>query len=199
MHQLVFRSLFIVFTATSVLATSDTKLTTKWRDTNAKAADFTKVVVAFVNSDPDLRRRVEDGLVRRTRRAVAAYSVVPYPQMEREALKAHLKASGIDAAIVVTLISVEKDMVISSGDSWQVMVPSFYAGWDSWGTVMTVRTASYSHEDKIVTADIVLYSVATGEPVWIGRFKDSNPKSLRVVLDDLVKAGTDELRKQKLL
>lgn len=199
MHQLATRLVILALLAASPLGTSDTKLSTKWRDSNAKASNFNKVVVAFVSSDADLRRRVEDGLVRRTRRSVAAYTVIAEPKMEREALQAHLKSNSIDAAIVVTLVSVEKDVVVSSGASWQVFVPSFYAGWEVWGNVMTIRTANYFHEDKIVTADIVLYSVATGNPVWIGRFKDANPKSLRVVLDDLVKAGTDELRKQKLL
>ena len=35
--------------------------------------------------------------------------------------------------------------------------------------------------------------------VWKGRMTSTDPKSLRTLLDDLVKVGAEELRKQKLL
>jgi hypothetical protein len=55
------------------------------------------------------------------------------------------------------------------------------------------------YQEKIVTVDIILYSVATAKPVWAGRLKSTNPKFLKGLLDDLVKAGSEELKKQKLI
>ena len=52
------------------------KLTTSWRDPNVTKLNFSKVVVAFVSNDADLRRRVEGGLARRIPRSVAANTLV---------------------------------------------------------------------------------------------------------------------------
>ncbi len=70
--------------------------------------------------------------------------------------------------------------MISTGESWNVGLPTFWDMWGTWGTVMTISTATYMKENKIITADIILYSVATGKPIWAGRLKETNPKSLRV-------------------
>ncbi|HWO02271.1 MAG TPA: hypothetical protein VNS63_23700 [Blastocatellia bacterium] len=177
---------------------ADANLTTTWRDPAVTKINFTKVVVAFISSDADLRRRVEGGLARRIPRSVAANTIVPDDQLkDREAVKAQLLANAVDAAIVVRLVDVKRETVVSQGESWYVGVPTF---WDTWDTNwMTVNTASYAYENKVVTADIILYSVATAKPVWVGRLKATNPKFLKGLLDDLVKAGSKELRKQKLI
>jgi hypothetical protein len=91
----------------------------------------------------------------------------------------------------------KRETVVSMGDSWVVGLPSY---WDTWDTNwITINTASYAYEEKIVTADIILYSVAKAKPIWVGRMKATNPKNLRELLDDLVKAGAGELKKQKLI
>jgi hypothetical protein len=173
-------------------------LSTTWRDPSVTTINFSKVVVAFISKDADLRRRVEGGLARRIPRSVAANTIVPDGELtDREAVKARLLASAVDAAIVVRLVDLKRETVVSQGESWYVGVPTF---WDTWDTNwMTVNTASYVYENKVVTADIILYSVATAKPVWVGRLKATNPKFLKGLLDDLVKAGAKELRKQKLI
>ena len=196
MYQFLIRVLLVVLLVVPMTVATDTKLTTTWRDPSVTTTNFSKIVIAFITDDANLRRRVEDGLVRRTQRSVAAHTLVPEDlRQDREALKAHLAKIGVDAAIVVRLVDLQKDLVTSSGESWNVALPTFY---DMWGSFQTVRTASYFREDKIATVDMILYSVATGKPIWAGRLKETNPKSLRVLLDDLVKAGSAELRKQKL-
>ena len=200
MYQFLIRVLLVVLLVVTVTGAADTKLSTTWRDPSVTTTNFSKVVMAFITSDADLRRRVEDGLVRRTQRSVAAYTLVPDGEkQDPEALKAHLAKNGVDAAIVVRLVDLEKEMVISTGESWNVGLPTFWDMWGTWGTVMTISTATYAREHKVATVDIILYSVATGKPIWAGRLKETNPKSLRVLLDDLVKAGSAELRKQKLI
>jgi len=173
-------------------------LSTTWRDPSVTKTNFSKVVVAFISKDADLRRRVEGGLARRIPRSVAANTIVPDGELtDREAVKARLLANAIDGAIVVRLVDLKRETVVSQGESWYVGVPTY---WDTWDTNwMTVNTASYVYENKVVTADIILYSVATAKPVWVGRLKATNPKFLKGLLDDLVKAGAKELRKQKLI
>ena len=200
MYQLVIRVLLVVLLVVPMTGATDTKLTTTWRDPSVTTTNFSKIVIAFITDDADLRRRVEDGLVRRTQRSVAAYTLVPDAEkQDTETLKADLVKNGVDAAIVVRLVDLEKEMQLLTADTWNVGLPTFWDMWGTWGTAMTISTATYARERKVATVDIILYSVATAKPIWAGRLKETNPKSLRVLLDDLVKAGSEELRKQKLL
>jgi hypothetical protein len=179
-------------------AAGSTKLTTTWKDPNVGKLNFSKIVVTFLSKDDDLRRRVEGGLARRIPRSVAANTIVADGELkDREAIKAHLVKNAVDGAIVVRLVDMKSDWVVSEGQQWYASLPSYWDSWDSnW---LSVHTASYAYQEKIVIADIILYSVATAKPVWIGRLKSTNPKFLKNLLDDLVKEGSQELKKQKLI
>jgi hypothetical protein len=195
MNKLLLPLLILTFL---VPAVAGDKLTTTWRDPAITKTNFSKVVMTFISKDADLRRRVEGGLVRRVPRSVAANTLVPDAELQdREAVQARLKSNGADAVIVVRLVDMKRETIVSQGSSWDVMVPTM---WDSWNTGWTtVNTASYAYEEKLVTLEIVLYSVATAKAVWAGRLKATNPKNLKDLLDDLVKAGSEELKKQKLI
>lgn len=177
-----------------------TKLTTTWRDPQVATVNFSKIVVAFISQDADLRHRVEDGLARRMLRAVAAHTLVSDDEIkDREAVKTRLLSNGVDGAIVVRLVDLKRETVVSMGDSWAAGLPLYWDTWDiNW---IRVSTASYAYEDKMATADIILYSVAKAKPIWVGRLKaeTTKPKSLKSFLDDLVKAGAAEIKKQKLI
>ena len=199
MKKLILRLAILALLTTTVAGAGDTKFSTTFRDATVTKPNFTKVVVAFATSDTDLRRRVEDGLARRTQRCVAAYNIIPDGITDREALRVHLERSGIDGALVVRLVDYQSEKVVISGQSMDVLIPSFYDYWGTFGNVMTITTAGLIRDDRTYVADIILYSVATGKPIWVGQLKETNPKSLRVLLDNLVKAGSSELKKQKLL
>jgi hypothetical protein len=197
MKKLACGLFFVVLLSTIV--TGDTKFTTTFKDASVTKPNFTKVVVAYATSDTDLRNRVEDGLVRRTQRCIAAHRVIPDGMTDREALREHLAKSGIDGALVVRLVDYQNEKVVISGESMDVMIPSFYDYWGMYGNVMTISRAGLIRDEKLFVADLILYSVATGKPIWVGQLKESNPKSLRELLDNLVKAGSAELKKQKML
>jgi len=196
MHK--FMRAILIASLVTAPAAGGTKLTTSWKDPNVGKLNFNKVVVTFLSKDDDLRRRVEGGLARRIPRSVAANTIVTEGELkDREAIKAHLVKNGVDGAIVVRLVDNKSDWVVSEGQTWYASLPSYWDSWDSnW---LTVHTASYAYREQIVVADIILYSVATAKPVWIGRLKSTNPKFLKNLLDDLVKEGSQELKKQKLI
>jgi hypothetical protein len=198
MHLLSILFAFMTLFIWTFTPTADTKIVTTWKDSAVTAVTFNKIVVAFMSSDTDLRYRVEDGLARRIRRTVAAHTFVPNTELnDREAVKARLSDNAVDGAIVLRLVDVQKDVKVSPG---QVMYMPYPSLWDMWGGYgWAVPLPSYAIEDKVVIAEIVVYSVTTAKPVWAGQLKATNPKSLRVLLDDLVKAGTKELKKQKLI
>jgi hypothetical protein len=187
----------LVFAAAAAFG-SDGKLTTTYRDPQVGRLAFNKIVVAFISPDADLRRRVEDGLARRVRNSVAARTIVPDADMhDRAAVAARLASSGVDGAIVVRLVSFDRDVDSAPG---QVMFVTYPNLWDTWGSSWAlVETPGYATMTKVVTADIAVFDVATTKPVWSGRLKSVDPKSLRTLLDALVEEGATELRKQKLL
>lgn len=196
MYKLLSPFLLLAFL---VPAVAGTKLTTTWRDPSVTTTNFSKVIVAFISKDADLRRRVEGGLARRIPRLVPANTLVPDGELkDTAAVRARLSSSGVDAAIVVRLVDMKRETIASQGQSWDVLVPTLWDGGWNFGST-TVNTATYVYEEKLVTLEITLYSVATAKPVWAGRLKATNPKSLKALLDDLVKAGSAELRKQKLI
>jgi hypothetical protein len=193
----VLLALLFTFLLVATAAGSGTKMTTTWRDPQVAKVNFSKIVVAYISKDADLRRRVEGGLARRIPRSVAAGKLVTDDEMkDRDAVKARLSSNGVDGAIVVRLVDMRRESIASTGNSWVMGLPSY---WDTWDTNwVQVNTASYVHEDKIVTADIILYSVAQAKPIWVGRM-NAIPENLKELLDDLVKEGAKELKKQKLI
>ena len=195
MYKLLSALLLLAFV---VPTAAGTKLTTTWRDPNATKTDYAKVVVAYISKDADLRRRVEAGLARRIRRSVAANTIVPDEELgNKEAVRARLESNGVDAAVVVRLLDFRNEKIYSSGETFDVAVPMLWDGWMVGWT--TANTSSYIADDKTVIAEIVLYSVESTKPIWAGRLKATDAKNLRLLLDDLVKAGAEELRKQKLV
>jgi len=196
MHK--FLTALIIASLVAALAAGGTKMTTTWKDPNVGKLNFSKIVVTFLSKDDDLRRRVEGGLARRIPRSVPANTIVTDGELkDREAIKAHLVSNAVDGAIVVRLVDMKSDWVVSEGQQWYASLPGYWDSWDSnW---LSVHTASYAYQEKLVIADIILYSVATAKPVWSGRLKSTNPKFLKNLLDDLVKEGSQELKKQKLI
>jgi len=196
MHK--FLTALIIASLVAAPAAGGTKMTTTWKDPNVGKLNFSKIVVTFLSKDDDLRRRVEGGLARRIPRSVPANTIVTDGELkDREAIKAHLVSNAVDGAIVVRLVDMKSDWVVSEGQQWYASLPGYWDSWDSnW---LSVHTASYAYQEKLVIADIILYSVATAKPVWSGRLKSTNPKFLKNLLDDLVKEGSQELKKQKLI
>jgi hypothetical protein len=174
-----------------------TKLVTTWKDPEATKLSFNKIAVAFMGSDADLRNRVEDGLARRIRRSVTARSFVPDSELrDREAVRTRLTSNSVDGVLVVRLLDIDKSVTLTEGPTTYTGYPMF---WDAWDTFWSASTPIYAIERKVITVEIVLYSVTTAKPIWAGQMKSTNEKSLRVLLDNLVKNGAEELRKQKLI
>ena len=180
------------------VAASDTKLVTTSKNPSAKPAAFAKVVVVVASKDADLRRRAEGGLARRVRNAVAAVSIMPDVSLDdREAIKAGIKASGADGVLLVRPLSITEDVNMEASEQYIVEYPSLWSYWDS--NYMVVTRPGAVTIEKVVTLEIAIFSVANEQIVWAGRMKTTNPKSLRVFLDEMVEMGSKELKKQGLV
>jgi hypothetical protein len=196
MRKLSFSVLLVAVFIVSA-AEAGVKVLTTWKDPRISAPNFTKIAIAFPTSDTSLRQRVESGLARRIPRSVAAYTIVPDELVggDREAIKARLAANQVDGLVLLRLMDVKEESLVSFGETASVY-PSV---WDAWAMPINVNTATYATTLRTILADLAIFSVSTGKPIWIGRMKSTDPKYLKELLDDLVKAGSSELKKQKLI
>lgn len=197
------RSVFTAFAlalciGAAPVAASDSKLVTTSKNPAAKPAAFAKIVVVVASKDADLRRRAEGGLARRVRNAVAATTIMPDVSLDdREAIKSAIKASGADGVLLVRPLSITEDVNMEASEQYIVEYPSLWSYWDNNWMVVT-RPGAVTIE-KVVTLEIAIFSVANEQIVWAGRMKTTNPKSLRVFLDEMVEMGSKELKKQGLV
>jgi hypothetical protein len=177
-------------------AEAGVKVTTTWKDPRISAPNFTKIAIAFPTSDTSLRERVESGLARRIPRSVAAHTFVPDNEIgDRDAIKARMAANQVDGVVLLRLLDVKEESLVAFGETATVY-PSV---WDAWAMPLNVSTATYATTLRTILADLAIFSVSTGKPIWIGRMKSTDPKYLKELLDDLIKAGSSELKKQKLI
>ena len=197
------RSVFTAFAlalciGAAPVAASDSKLVTTSKNPAAKPAAFAKIVVVVASKDADLRRRAEGGLARRVRNAVAATTIMPDVSLDdREAIKSAIKASGADGVLLVRPLSITEDVNMEASEQYIVEYPSLWSYYDNNWMVVT-RPGAVTIE-KVVTLEIAIFSVANEQIVWAGRMKTTNPKSLRVFLDEMVEMGSKELKKQGLV
>lgn len=187
-----------ILLASTTFAASEGKIITTSKNSAAKPIAFTKTVVVVASPDADLRRRAEGGLARRVRNAVAATTLLPNVGIEdREAMKSAIKASGVDGVLLVRPLSVDEELTMSESEQYYVNYPDLWNYWDTnW---MTVTLPGAFSIDKVYTIEIAIFSVKDEQIVWAGRMKAENPKSLRILLDQMVSVGSKELKRQKLL
>jgi hypothetical protein len=190
-------ALMILLLAPAVFAASS-KISTKYRDPDSGALKFTKVAVVVVSSDADLRRRAEGGIARRIRNATPATKLVPDGEIrDVAAVKARLASEGFDGALLVRPLPIETEETIEEGRQYTL---ERYTLTNYWGSSWhDVYLPGYVNIEKIVTVEVAVYSVAGEKLIWIGQMRSEGPKSLREFLDELVKVGAAELKKQKLI
>jgi hypothetical protein len=178
--------------------TASSKIVTKYRDAESAALKFTKIAVVILSPDADLRRRAEGGIARRIRNAAPASTLVPEGEIrDAAAVKARLASEGFDGALLVRPLPIETEETIEEGRQYTL---ERYTLTNYWGSSWhDVYLPGYVNIEKIVTVEVALYSVSGEKLIWVGRMRSEGPKSLREFLDDLVKAGAGELKKQKLI
>jgi hypothetical protein len=154
--------------------------------------------VIVVSPDADLRRRAEGGLARRLRDAVAATALVPDVDIsDREAVRTALLSSGADGVMLVRPVGVDERVNMEESEQFFVEYPSMWNYWDS--QMLVFAMPGPVSVERVVTVEIAIYSIADERIVWAGRVKATNPRSLRVLLDEIVEKGSKELKRQGLI
>ena len=197
----------LVAMAAALLVTTtisaDNEFISVWKAPSAKPLDFVgKKVAAVVMVDGlDLQMSAEEALAReisaRGPVAVPAYRVIPREEMKSaERAKGWFERAGIQGMVIVKLLGTEKEKVYSS----VVYTSAYYAnGWDYWGYGWTsVYPIGGARTQTNVTVETLLYDLSSGNPIWAGVIRTTNPKNPQSYMNQLAKDVVKKLKDAKL-
>lgn len=190
-------AILVVATASAVLSgCASTQVTSVWRDPALGPVQFRQVVGVALSQDATLRRLAEDEFVRAVGPsvAIAGYAVIPDDEIEdKEKARARIEATGADGAVVFRLIGVEQQ------ERW--VPPTYYGNaWGYWGyAAPRVYDPGYLTTDRIVQVEASAYAVPTARLVWAAHSDTLNPSNATQLVDEVVRAVVERMRKDGLL
>jgi protein-S-isoprenylcysteine O-methyltransferase Ste14 len=193
------RLLLLALPLCAALACATTRIETQWQEPGLAAGQLAfRRVVALAQVDDETTRRVaEDELARvlssgpgaqaRGMQVEPAYRFIPSAELgDVAALRAKVEAAGYDGAVVLRLVSDQERVTYVPGH-YEVM----------WGAAVRYEPG-YTDVDRIVRIETTLYSIREGKPLWSGVSRTLNPRDVRKLVDDVVRAVGAELEEQGL-
>lgn len=171
-----------------------THLTTVWKDQGSTTLHFDKVLALAVTTDEGLRRAFEDAFVLYVPEASASYNFIPDEELKDiKKVKRRVKRAGYDGVVQFRVVNVEKEIRYVPGTFVWGPRP-YYRPWGYWGDYWYDHYhPGYYLENQIATVEINVYSVRKHKLVWSSRTRTFNPRSIRHLVDDVVKAAANEL------
>ncbi len=190
---------------TSVIGAS-TKFISTWKNPSVGLIDLEgKKIAAFVvSSDESMRLGPEETLASEMRRrgidCVAGYTVLPGElARDQEKAKEFLNRTGITGAVIMRVVSQEKETHYSPGTAWYSAgyYPSFWGYWNYGWTA--VYTPGNVRSDTVLSIETLVYSIERDELIWAGMSETINPKDVRKFVKQLIDAAGKEMRKAGLV
>jgi hypothetical protein len=173
-----------------------TEMTSTWTDPSAKGTTLSKVAVICMTKDADLRRMAEDAaatqLQRKGAQAIAGYQLLGDTDLkDREAVKAKLRAAGVDGVLVIRMTSVNEQVSMVGGPF------GTFDGYYDYSAA--VYEPGFVQTDTIVHAVSNLYSLVQNKLIWSGTSKTFDPASATQFMSDVSKAVAQSLQKERLI
>jgi hypothetical protein len=192
-----FRPTFVaaLVLAALVAGCASTRLTTQWSDPALAQAKFSKVLVAFQSREEPIRRALEDTMARSIPNATPSYQVLDEGDLldvKRSAAK--LKAAGFDSAVVMRLVSMEKELTFfPPAPAPYYPYGRMWGGWTrGWGYAYD---SGYMRTDKIATVGTLAYTLADEKLVWASQSETFNPGDPVKMIEEVVQANAEAARK----
>ena len=176
-------------------ACGSTTLTDVWKAPDTARLQFKKVAVVAISQDITWRRTIEDELVRRITdvQAVASYRFFADGEpRDWEAARERLKAAGFDGLVTFRLAGVDKQ---------QTYVPPFRGAGGYWGYAWgpAVYSPGYTVTDTLVQVETLVYELGDDKLVWASRSRSFNPANAKDLVNEVVDAVRDEMKKEGLI
>jgi hypothetical protein len=180
------------------------KLKSSWKKPGLTATSFAgrKVATLVITDDQSLQMSGEEALARELEArgvvAVPTYRLIPKEELrDTEKAQAWYKRSKVEAVVALRVVSAEKEVsynpvMFSSG--YYSTLGGFYGY--GWTTVTAIGKPS---EDRIITVEALVYSVADGSLLWASVSEKTNPKGVGPFVKELVKDVSSEMKKEGLI
>ena len=189
--------------AALVSSFASTKYVSKWAapDAGQLSAGGQKVAAVVLTPTPETRSGSEDYLAWELRKrgvqAVQAYSIVPASQTkDREAAKAAFEKAGVVAVVMLRVVDRAQELTAT----WTVAYGSYWGGYYDYGMAYTyVPTPGYIKNEMVLTIDTLVYDLRRDKLVWAARSRSTNPKSVEMLVRELVERGAEDMQKQGLI
>ena len=186
----------IFVAAIAAVSCAATRITSTWRDPGIGPVQLDRVVGVALSQDTTLRRLAEDEFVRDVGATVATagYAVIDDDEIrDRDRARARVEAYGADGVVVFRLVGEEKR------ERW--VPPTFYgSAWGYWGAVAPlVYEPGYLTTDRVVRIETNAYRVSDARLVWSARSETLNPTDAEQVIEEVVRAAVEAMRRDGLL
>jgi hypothetical protein len=172
-------------------ATTSTEITASWLAPETADKTFDRILVLLVTDNLSSRRIGEQAIASRLQQekvdAIVGLELIPPEPVERlremrESLATALRAEGVEAVLLVSLLDVqdERRYVPGSVRYDPVMWPSHYYGgfYNYWYvTYDRVQTPGYYEESRNIFLLSNLYDLSTGELAWSAQSESRDPQS----------------------
>jgi hypothetical protein len=200
----------ILLGATMLSGCASSGFVSSWKAPDATPLEFrgAKVAAVVMMKEEGPRRAAEDTLAKeitaRGALGVPMYTLLPNTNpSDKERARAALEQAGVQGAVVMRPISVEKE-VSSTPETYldpnhSEMWGGYYEyGWNSsWGTPMT--TGGDIHVDQVVSVETMVYSLKQNKLVWAGQSKTTNPEGVNELVKQLSADAAAQLEKEGLI
>lgn len=186
-----------------------TKLENSWRDpaVTINHTTFNKIMVAALLKNESTRRSVEEQLVERLKgKGVPSYTMLMVKDMtpeNEERLKQKFDEKGIDGAIVMRLVDVNKKVEYVPGSTSVSAAYAMPAGAVPYGaypyggaygggfygyygmSYSSYSSPGYYQESKTYYVETSLFSLKENKLIWAGTTSSSNPDNLDKMINDI--------------
>ncbi|MFL5305425.1 MAG: hypothetical protein ACJ8F1_09430 [Polyangia bacterium] len=181
--------------AVAVASCATTDMTSTWTDPSAKGIALSKVAVVCMTKDAGLRRTAEDAAASHLTgaQAIPSYQILGDADLrDREAVKAKLRAAGVNGVLVMRLTRVSEQVTPMDGP---------YATFDGYYDFAGagVFGPGYLETDTIVHMVSNLYDLNQNKLIWSGTSQTFDPASAKQFMGDVSKAVAKSLEKDRII
>ena len=189
----------------AVLFTADAnKFVSTWKAPGAHLLNYAgrKVAAVVIVDDDNLRVSSEEALAReitaRGPEGVPAYRIIPREELKKkDAAKGWFERAGVQGLVVLRLVETDFEKVYSQ----LVWASGYYNyAWDYWdNSWASVYPIGKAREQKTITVETLLYDVTSGNEIWAGLSRTTDPKDVQSYMKALATDVVKELQKEGLI
>lgn len=186
---------------------SSTTIVDSWKNPEATAPAFRKVIAIAVLPDETNRRIVEDQVCKNFKNpnveCIRSWTIIPQDKVsDIEYAKQQITQGGFDGAVMMRLVGLdEKTRHVTTGYVASYAATPYYSGFYgyygyAWPVVYSTGSTDITQSVRVETN---IYSVTQEKLLWSGISETLDPTSLRTMVDEIAAETVRILRDDGLI